>query len=180
MPVPRIDTIDTHNHFKGKVREEDYINWILEQVGEQEEFGIQELTLPGWLPDVTSDLHSGVGVDEIVWAKRPNRQELSRCVRREPVPSRQVVVIWGPSGIPGDLVVYTIYGGELAPREPWDESLKTDAEKAESKEFWATHALSLQPDFEVEAPSQRTCLYCGHTALIEEFVGHNCPWCGGN
>jgi len=38
-------------------------------------------------------------------------------------------------------VLYTAYGGPVAPREPFDRSLDEEA-KAESEKFWAEHALA--------------------------------------
>lgn len=40
----------------------------------------------------------------------------------------------------GKLTMFTSFYGQLAPKEPWDERLSPE-EKAESEQFWKTHAL---------------------------------------
>jgi hypothetical protein len=43
------------------------------------------------------------------------------------------------------MILYTAFGGPAAPREPGDPSLDgNEAGLAESKAFWAEHALSSQ------------------------------------
>jgi hypothetical protein len=41
--------------------------------------------------------------------------------------------------------LFTAFYGKLAPREPWDPSLP-DQDRAESEEFWKTHAIVATPD----------------------------------
>ncbi len=45
----------------------------------------------------------------------------------------------------GEATIFTAYGGPLALREPGDASMTTDGERAESKSFWAVHALASDP-----------------------------------
>lgn len=53
---------------------------------------------------------------------------------------RMVTVIAGPHN--GDsCVLYTAYGGPLAPRSPGDPDIQSWDELLESREFWAQHAL---------------------------------------
>jgi hypothetical protein len=80
---------------------------------------------------------------EVVYAQRGARKGDSRMVARPLRPCRTITVIAGPNE-DGSLpcVLYAIYGGPCAPREPFDTSM-TEEQKEESVRFWATHALSL-------------------------------------
>ena len=83
-------------------------------------------------------------VDDIRLLQRKARRGLSRIVfNREADPTRLLTV-----GICRDddglLTVFTAFFGAKAPKEPWD--CKTDAERAESDAFWATHALVFNPE----------------------------------
>lgn len=44
----------------------------------------------------------------------------------------------------GLYTVFTAFFGEKAPREPWDENIKNEAERLESEAFWKNHALSFE------------------------------------
>ena len=108
-------------------------------------FTIRVIDLPASLPSLPSALYGPVAGDapikeaEVVYTVRGDRAGPSRLVDGPLRPSRNMVIIAGP----GDAgpAVYTAFGGQLAPREPWDPSLSAQ-EKAESEAFWAKHALS--------------------------------------
>jgi hypothetical protein len=74
--------------------------------------------------------------DEVIYEVRGNRKGESRLVDRPVRQSRFVAVVAGPHD-GHDWVLFTAYGGPVMPREPFDD----DSE--ETKEIWATHALSL-------------------------------------
>lgn len=75
---------------------------------------------------------------------RNGRSWPSRLVRREPVLTTLLTIVVGPhNGHPH--VLYTAYPGPPAPREPQDPSLK-GKELEESQTFWATHALTSNPN----------------------------------
>lgn len=44
-----------------------------------------------------------------------------------------------------EYVLFTAFYGIVVPREPWDKYISSKEELAESKEFWATHALVYEP-----------------------------------
>lgn len=72
---------------------------------------------------------------------RPGRRWASRFVRAEPVATNVLTMVVGPhDGHPW--VLYTLYAGPAAPREPGDLSLRTMEEIEASRAFWAVHALA--------------------------------------
>lgn len=112
-------------------------------------FFIAELTLPDELPAIPCGLHGPkmgdgpIPESECMRVVRGNRPGPSRLCLRAPRPTRTVTVIAGPAeGEP--CVLYTAYGGPIAPREPWDDSLASDEAHAESLDFWHDHALSVK------------------------------------
>jgi hypothetical protein len=91
-----------------------------------------------------------VGADHLVaqveYRPRPSRSYPSRILLPAAMPewhwnlpSALLTVIAGPNG---DLpcMLYTAFGGPLAPREPADPTLP-ESERAASEAFWAVHAL---------------------------------------
>jgi len=57
-------------------------------------------------------------------------------------PSNKVTIVAGPHD-GHDWVLFTSYGGPEAPREPFEfEAEDTSPPAVESREFWATHALT--------------------------------------
>ena len=80
-----------------------------------------------------------VGDAEVTLACRGTRTWTSRLVARPMRSFQTVVVIGGPhDGHP--CILYTIYGGPLAPQEPGDPGCK---DPAASAAFWRDHALAL-------------------------------------
>ena len=79
----------------------------------------------------------------VYYARRGGRAGASRMVRGiSPTPCTTLVLCLGWDPDAGHHVAYTAYVGEVAPREPWDPSLQEDpAGLAESRKFWAAHAL---------------------------------------
>lgn len=74
-------------------------------------------------------------------AKRAGRDYPSRLVSLPPRPTNKVTVIAGPhDGLP--CVLFTAFGGPLAPKEANDPTL-TDDDREASVKFWAVHALAL-------------------------------------
>lgn len=82
---------------------------------------------------------------EVFYRARDDRKWDSRMTRMPQRKVRVMTIIAGPDeGHPGHLVLYTAYGGPLAPREPGDPSIQDDPVEVEkSKAFWAEHALCL-------------------------------------
>ena len=80
---------------------------------------------------------------EAHYAKRGDRPYLSRVVVDAPQSQTNIItVVVGPHEEEPH-VLYTMYAGPAAPREPGDPSLEGDElELQRSQEFWAKHALS--------------------------------------
>lgn len=74
-------------------------------------------------------------------AKTPMGENHVGILRVKWPASRRVTAVFGPAqGDDPRPVLYTMYGGPAAPREPWDPTLD-DAGRRESEAFWAEHAL---------------------------------------
>ncbi len=80
--------------------------------------------------------------DEVHYAARGERDWESRLCDRPVRQVRSVSLITGPYG-DEPLVLYTAFGGPVAPREPLDPSLPEGVEQRRSEAFWRQHALSL-------------------------------------
>jgi len=126
----------------------DQIGFIADRFAAREAFFIETFELPEDLGTVPCGLHGpAVGDPPVVlgvtWAFRPGRQYPSRLVERTTRQTRTVTVIGGPhEGAP--CILYTAFGGPLAPKEPADPTL-SDADREKSVEFWQVHALSAEP-----------------------------------
>lgn len=78
--------------------------------------------------------------DDIVYAKRPGRPGKTRFVKnRNPQPSSHVTLIMKRVGRRFKLL--TGFIGNVAEKEPFDKSIRTDAEFMQAKHFWDRHAL---------------------------------------
>ena len=125
---------------------QDVLDYVLSVFDYRKEFFIEEIVLPDSFPPVMSALWGPLSGDppvpeeRCIYRSRGGRSILSRLVPEPPRPTRKLVVIAGPDG-DEPCVLYTVYGGPMAPREPDDPSLSPE-ERAESVEFWAEHALS--------------------------------------
>jgi len=124
----------------------DQMRFVLEQHADREAFFISELELPESLGTVPCGLYGPAMGDEdqlegITYAVREGRDCCSRLVNKPTRPTRKLVVIGGPVPIEG-MILYTVYGGPVAPREPGDTSIPSWEEVIESRVFWALHALA--------------------------------------
>lgn len=127
----------------------DHVAWILDEFGDRTDAFAATVDLPADFDSLPCGLYgplvgdSPIGEDDVVLAPRGARTWPSRLVGMPPRPSRKVTVIAGPSDDGRAVVLYTAFGGPLAPREPGDPGLAGDpAALAESRAFWAEHALS--------------------------------------
>lgn len=107
---------------------------------------IHTVTLPEAIAPVPCALvgpatgHKPVTEDRVRHEARPPREYTSRLITHPLVFTREVTVIVGENA--GDpAVLYTAFGGPLAPREPGDPTLPEDS-CAESEAFWKDHALA--------------------------------------
>lgn len=122
--------------------------FLLERYADRSGFFIDTVELPESLGTVPCGLHGPIMGDEPLigernechWAPRKGREYASRLCNRSPRPVRTVTVIAGPHGDEA-CVLYTAFGGPLAPKELNDPTLAPD-KRAESEAFWIRHALS--------------------------------------
>lgn len=78
--------------------------------------------------------------DDIVYAQRVGRPGKTRFVKnRNPQPSSHVAVVMKRVGDKFKLL--TSFIGQVAEKEPFDKSIRTDEEFMQSKHFWDNHAL---------------------------------------
>ena len=122
------------------------VEYIARKYEKRNAFFIDEFRLPPHLGTVESGLYGPlvgdpqITEDVVTYQNRGNRKGPSRLIALPPRKQKWVTVIGGPSDS-GEIILYTAYGGPLAPREPWD--VEHDPKlHAESLGFWAEHALS--------------------------------------
>lgn len=126
------------------------IGWIVVHFADRTGFFRETVELPADLGTVPSGIYGPIVGDrpvsekEVFYATRGTRTLKSRLTKRPPRDTRFVTVIAGPVG-DEPCALYTAYGGPLAPREPGDPSMNSDAERRESALFWRDHALSSEP-----------------------------------
>jgi len=126
----------------------DHIRFVLRVCGDRNAFFIESLQLPDELPSLPCGLfgpvvgHPPIPDSDVVYVNRNGRPWASRVLqtRRALPQSRILTIIGGPTeGL--SCVLYTAYGGPLAPRELGDPSLP-ESEREASESFWADHALA--------------------------------------
>lgn len=122
-------------------------------------FGLSPLSCGLYGPSMGDGIIEEADVSYVV---RGNRKHASRVVSRPSRPTWLITAIAGPRRtgpmVEGDeatshpafqpvdfstLVLYTAYGGTLAPREPGDASIATRDELRKSRRFWSEHALAI-------------------------------------
>lgn len=123
---------------------EEMLSFILNKFKDKNEFFIETFTVPGASLDnaLYGPIEGDPPIDEseVYYAKRGDRPGESRMIKRPLRKTNEVTVIAGPhEGKP--CVLYTAYGGKLAPREPFDKGLQGN-DMVDSKEFWSKHALA--------------------------------------
>jgi hypothetical protein len=126
--------------------------FICKRFQDRRAFFIEELELPKDLGTVACALYGPamgddpITEDEVVYRVREGRKWTSRMAaphvfhakRRR---SRKIVVIGGPNDN-DECVLYTAYGGPLAPREPGDLTISSWEELLSSRKFWSEHCLA--------------------------------------
>jgi len=120
----------------------------LEHFAGEDKFFAKTLHLPDGFPGVPSALYGPLAGDapveecDVYYGVRGGRKCASRLVGNPDRLVRTLVVIAGPAPGEEGLVLYTCYGGQVAPREPGDTSINTWEEVLASREFWGQHALA--------------------------------------
>ena len=126
-------------------------DYLIKRFRDKKDFFVETVTLPAYLGRVPCELHGPLMGDkpikepEVFYVERGDRKYASRLCRRKPHQVNCITVIAGPYG-DNPCVLYTAYGGPIAPREPDDPGLESEADRAKSVEFWAEHALSIEAD----------------------------------
>jgi hypothetical protein len=114
------------------------------QFADKASFFIATVELPADLADLSCGLYGPIMGDapvadaDVQLAPRGTRAWPSRLVARPARPTRLLTVIAGPHD-DAACVLYTAFGGPLAPQEPGDPGCK---DPAASRAFWAEHALA--------------------------------------
>jgi hypothetical protein len=121
---------------------------VSERFRDAAEFFIETIELPPELGTVACGLYGPTMGDapvpsmDATMRVRGTRAHASRTVARPTRQTNRVTIIAGPHG--GDpCVLYTAFGGPLAPKEVDDPTLADEARPA-SIEFWADHALAVE------------------------------------
>jgi len=132
------------------------LNHVLKTFADRDGFFIETIELPPELGPLSSALYGPEMGDapvedgpDVFMGQRQGRDNPTRFIKRVSRPTQRCTVIAGPNkGKDGNViagqecVLYTLYGGPCAPREPGDPTIQTDEERASSEAFWAGHALS--------------------------------------
>lgn len=120
------------------------LHHLLERFADRAEFFVETIMLPSDLGTVPCGLYGplmgdpAIREDEVTCARRGERAWDSRLVELPPRQQHEVTVIAGPHDGHA-CVLYTAFGGPVAPQEPGDPGCK---DPAASAVFWRTHALA--------------------------------------
>ena len=123
-----------------------HVKYILELFKDKNEFFMVTLELPSHLTSLVSNLvgpaagDAEVTENEVFYMTRGGRPGKSRMINRPGRATRHISVIAGPHN-GNACVLYTAFGGPIAPREPWDSSMNEEEVK-NSRDFWSRHALA--------------------------------------
>ena len=121
--------------------------WIESQFADRDGFFIATVDLPEDLGPLTCALYGPIMGDpevsenDVIHGTRGTRAWESRLIERHARLTRKLTVIAGPHG-EDPCILYTAFGGPLAPQEPGDPGCK---DVAASRVFWSKHALATLP-----------------------------------
>jgi hypothetical protein len=122
------------------------LRYLLDRFADRDSFFIETVTLPRDLGTVPCGLYGPlmgdpiIGEAEVTYARRGDRAWDSRLIALPPRQQHEVTVIAGPHE-EHNCILYTAFGGPLAPQEPGDPGCK---DPAASAVFWREHALARQ------------------------------------
>lgn len=125
-----------------------HLKFIFTKFEKKEGFFIESFEFPEELGSLPCGLYgplvgdAPVPEDAVTYGRRGERQCDTRFVDKPLRPTRTATIIAGPDDKGHGCVLYTVYGGPPAPREPGDISIKSEGERKEAEAFWAEHALS--------------------------------------
>jgi hypothetical protein len=142
------------------------MQFLLQRFADRTAFFIETLTLPRELETIPCGLYGplvgdpAIREEEVSYATRGSRTWLSRLIALPPRQQHEVTVIAGPheekcdpahhwprqcvlcegtGSIKHACILYTAFGGPLAPQEPGDPGCK---DPVASANFWREHALA--------------------------------------
>lgn len=129
---------------------QEHLDFLIQNFHGRDSFFIETIALPEHLGSLPCDLHGPIVGEEPVleaeasFACRPGRNIRSRLCNRKVGESRFMTVIGGrpiTGAAAGQMVLFTVYGGPLAPRELEDPTHNDDSLR-EAQVFWRSHALT--------------------------------------
>ena len=122
---------------------------IVQALDLPEGFFLRTTELPEGAPDAMNALYGpksgdkAVAESEVFYAQRTPDRPPSRMIALPKRPTRTVTIIGMAE--PDGVVVYTVYGGPAAEREPGDPTIANDpAMLKAAKDFWSKHALAAE------------------------------------
>lgn len=129
------------------------VGYVLVQFDDRAEFFVETIEYPESaesvngpvdLPAIPCGLHLDVPESEVHYARRGDREYDSRLCNRPPRMVREVTIVAGPHPKDPDagMVLFTMYGGPQAPREPDDPSWEMGERPDSAVTFWTRAALS--------------------------------------
>ena len=126
------------------------MEWIKAQIkaADPKTFFVQEIQIPGELGMVRNAMYGPAAGDpavpesEVSYRPRGDRPWSDRVVSWPTRPVNYVQAIGMPDqDNPNKIVLFTVYGGPLAPQHPDDPGCR---DVPAAKKFWSQHALSLE------------------------------------
>lgn len=132
-----VDMHDSHaaTHLADTPELFDLVEEVLPQLEPAEEYARFEIDMGRIIG--TTDLCDTADGDEIVYAKRQNRDIYTRFVKNKKPGPTQWIVVQLDKTEHNTYDLFTAFTGRLTPPFPGDEF-----ETAEGRAFWATHALA--------------------------------------
>jgi len=131
-----IDLENSHatTHIKNNPKLLDYVKQIVQNhnVTKNEERFETDMKFPVGMMDLVET----TGSDEIVYAKRKNRDKYTRFVKNRKPEKTTIVTTDIRKSEDGKHFVFTVYSGRLTPKFPGG-----DKENPNSRSFWSKHAL---------------------------------------
>ncbi len=119
---------------------------VLSKFADRKGFFVETFRLADDLPELQCGLYGPVMGDQsvlecdVAYGKRTGRSYTSRLTNKPMRAVRECTVIAGPYK-EFSCVLYTVFGGPLAPKELDDPTNNAESGRAESSAFWQLHAL---------------------------------------
>lgn len=140
------DRLDSHFHSEGGITKELLQNALKRMYANGSKFKVKEIHFSN--PIGCTTCVPITSEDEIVMVYRKGREGKTPMVKqREPLPCNILtVIIRKENDRINHYTLMTCFVGGGSKREPWDKAIRTEEERKESEEFWASHALLYNPE----------------------------------